>query len=265
MGETARMLRPFVITTYSPDASGVLVPVLPVQCIAFVGAATGACDLRPDHRRPRKTGPCFALTVIRCATHGSAFTLYPPGHVPHGRVAIAPISSTVSTATTETTTELLFSVDDSPLVVTAGPSRRALDWRVTLFDAALDAVEGQAWSRAPNGTQPKRWRTQVRRLALCALILGLRSTPEQCVGMAETLGIAPLALCDASKAFAVSAGFRSRGLAVCNALGLLTISRSLGDRLMIAGARGGCWGEPVRCDPRSGLLLALSRIAGSPP
>ncbi len=256
------MLRPFVITTYSPDLSGVPVPVLPVQCVACLGASAGACDLGINHRRTRKTGPCFALTVMRCATHGVAFTLYPQGHVPHGRVAIAPISSTARAGTTG---DLLWSADDSPLVVTIVRTQQSLDWRVTLFEAALDAVDAPAWSRGRKASPPNRWRTQGRRIVLCASILGLLSAPEERLGVAEAFAIAPLALSDVARSFVAATGFRARGQAVCNALDLLTISRSLGDKLLIAGARSHCWGAPVRCDSQSGRLLALSDAARAPP
>lgn len=281
-GATTRVFRPFVITTYAPDPSGVLVPVLPVQCIACPPASRGACLLRVDHRRPRKTGPGFALTVMSCATHDLAFTLYPPGHVPHGRVAIAPISSTTGAGTPS---ELLFAADNSPrererssIVATAIPSdpcvpaadsalpaRRALDWDVTVFEAARDAVDRRAWSRAREGTPPKRWRTQGRKIALGAAMLGLLSAPEPRLGIAEALGIAPLALSDVARSFVAATGFRARGQAVCDTLDLLTVSRSLGDRLLVAGAKSGCWGEPLRCDPHSGRLLALSNAARAPP
>jgi hypothetical protein len=260
--ETTPVLRPFVITTYCPDISGVPVPVLPVQCIACLGASVGACDLGVNHRRSRKTGPCFALTVMRCTTHGVAFTLYPQGHVPYGRVAIAPISST---ALAGTTGDLLFSADDSPLVVAAASTRRSLDWRVTVFEAALEAADARAWSRAGLTSLPNRWRTQGRRIALCASILGLLSVPEERVGTAAALAIAPLALSDVARSFVAATGFRARGQAVCNALDLLTISRCLGDKLLIAGARSHCWGAPVRCDSQSGRLLALSDAARAPP
>ena len=38
-----------------------------------------------DYYRERKTGPCVPVAVLKCATHGNGFTLYPCGHVPYGR------------------------------------------------------------------------------------------------------------------------------------------------------------------------------------
>ena len=38
--------------------------------------------------RDRKTGPEHPLRVVRCLTHENAFTLYPEGFVPYGRVPV---------------------------------------------------------------------------------------------------------------------------------------------------------------------------------
>jgi hypothetical protein len=56
-------------------------------------AGDAPCHLWVDHQRARKTGPCFQLTVVHCGLHRRAFTLYPPGHVPYGRIVVAPVSS----------------------------------------------------------------------------------------------------------------------------------------------------------------------------
>ena len=81
----------FVITPYLPGDDGVLSPKLPLMgpCSA---EHDGECRLSVDHRRARKTGPCFPITVMRCREHGHSFTLYPPGHVPYGRRAVAPVA-----------------------------------------------------------------------------------------------------------------------------------------------------------------------------
>jgi hypothetical protein len=79
--------RPFIVTRYDPDIGGALTPKMPSSCI-FATSDGKACRLTVDHLRKRKTGPCFPLTVVRCAEHGHAFTLYPRGHVPWGRRAV---------------------------------------------------------------------------------------------------------------------------------------------------------------------------------
>jgi hypothetical protein len=44
------------------------------------------------HTRERKAGPQIQVTVAQCRTHRRAFTLYPLGHVPYGRLAVAPVT-----------------------------------------------------------------------------------------------------------------------------------------------------------------------------
>lgn len=86
----------------------------PVEGIERCPLATvgEACDLAKHHLRDRKTGPGFALRVLYCATHGRHFTVYPPGYVPYGRQAMAP-------------------VDERGLV--AAPTQEAACWQATLF------------------------------------------------------------------------------------------------------------------------------------
>ena len=75
--------RCFVVTPYE-KAGDKLLPQLPDACPRGVEDGQ-ACRLFTDHFRARKTGPQFALCVMRCATHAIGFTLYPPGYTPWGR------------------------------------------------------------------------------------------------------------------------------------------------------------------------------------
>jgi hypothetical protein len=50
-----------------------------------------ACELVVHHWRERKAGPQIPVMVMQCKTHRRAFTLYPLGHIPYGRVAVAPV------------------------------------------------------------------------------------------------------------------------------------------------------------------------------
>ncbi len=76
-------------------------------------AAVGEiCKLERHSFRARKTGPRFALRILYCATHGHHFTVYPPGHVPYSRQAVAP-------------------VDERGQV--AAPEQEAACWQATLF------------------------------------------------------------------------------------------------------------------------------------
>jgi hypothetical protein len=234
--------RPFVISEYSLDVE----PEMPSHCLGRDRSAV-QCRLRVDHRRARKTGPGFPLVVVRCEAHRVAFTLYPPGHVPHGRVAIAPVNSRGE----------LPRPGDRPV----HPS--VLDWQVTVFEAALDAASGRAWPRSSSASGSHRWRTQCRRIAQCALLLGLRGTPPTATDHADALGIPSLALFDAMRSYALTAGYRARGAAIRSALGALPISRRIGDRLVRAGTLAGLWGEPFRCE--RGDLVALIRRGRAPP
>ncbi len=56
-----------------------------------MAAGFDGCRLVVHSYRGRKTGPGFALLVMYCHDHEKHFTVYPPGHVPYGRVAVAPV------------------------------------------------------------------------------------------------------------------------------------------------------------------------------
>jgi len=115
--------RYFVVTPYE-KAGDRLLPQLPDTCP--LGVEDGqACRLFTDHFRARKSGPQFALCVMRCRTHEIGFTLYPPGYPPWGR---------------------------KPWVREGGVAEREGEdnlagFRNTYFDAALEAAEGVYWPR----------------------------------------------------------------------------------------------------------------------
>lgn len=222
--EVARL--DFIVTPYEPASDGRLVPELPQE-----GPCRGdgeTCRLRVHHLRERSTGPCFPLTVLRCATHGRAFTVYPPGHVPYGRlalVALAPNGEAV---------------------------RGAEPFAGTLFEAARDAARGVAWPREQPGGSDKWWGTQGRRVWGAALLTGVapelpaRLRPE----LAGLLDVDLLVLTGEP----APAGYRSLGLAVCRVLDALYPGPCLVDRLGAAGALAGLWGEPLRFDPSTGVV-----------
>jgi len=158
--------RAFTVTPYVANAEGVMVASMPSIC-ARHEAGDAPCHLWVDHHRARKTGPCFALAVVHCGLHRRAFTLYPPGHVPYGRLAVAPVSSDGA---------LVKDVPSSEATPREA-SITALDWPGTLFGAAVDAAAGQAWPRRPP-TRPAHWRTQGRRLARGARLIGIGPAVE---------------------------------------------------------------------------------------
>ena len=106
-----------------------MVPVaLPERCLLSLDGAVGTCRVSEAFWRDRLTGPRHPLLVVRCRTHGVAFTLYPPGYVPYGRVPV------------------VCRVDDGSDVDRTG----------SLLGAALAASGGESWpsprSRSRTGT-----------------------------------------------------------------------------------------------------------------
>lgn len=189
-----------------------------------LGADGSLCDLRLHGYRARKTGPPFPLAVVRCVRHGGqAFTVYPPGHVPYGRVAIVP----------------------------DGEGRtRPIAPCGTMWDAAHDAAEGRRWPL--DGTAPADRRTQGRWLERGAALLGLELIPgdpaEELVAAALR---APLVtLREARSRYASAEGWTGRAEAILHALG--AIERPAG--LLVAGHIAGLWGRPSRWDPGGQVL-----------
>ncbi len=81
----------FVSAPYVATAGGVLRPMGRVDRCPLGG--DGVCRLTVQLYRPRKTGPGYPVQVLLCRTHGRSFTVYPPGHVPYGRIAVAPVDA----------------------------------------------------------------------------------------------------------------------------------------------------------------------------
>lgn len=209
------------------------------------GMARGeVCRLTVHHRRDRKTGPCFPLTVMWCREHRRGFTLYPPGHVPYGRLALAPVN-----------------FDDGPVCDEDG----AAAWSSTLFGAALDAEKAECWNRDDGsdnytgGGSDRWWSTQSRHLAHLARLVGVDPLldPLRQQRLSEVLVIALLLLVEQAKRITRCGGYRSRGRAVCAVLDALPKIRRLGDRLAAAGWISGLWGQPYRWEHETGSLRAL--------
>lgn len=80
--------RGFVVVAYGADEDGDMVAVKPKQCLASLSGAEGSCKMGEAGWRERTTGPCHPLQKVRCREHQIAFTLYPEGYVPYGRVPV---------------------------------------------------------------------------------------------------------------------------------------------------------------------------------
>lgn len=235
-GPAAR--RPFVITPYAEDGDGVLVPAMP---------AAGPCAERDrltclvwvDHVRARSTGPCFPLTVATCGTHGLAFTLYPPGHVPYGRTVMAPVTP-----------------DGRASLGAAGGE----PFGGTFFQAALDAALGQEWARESPGGSERWWGTQGRRLSASLLACGVWPQLEEAQreAVAAALGVALVLLREGAGLIAARPGYRSRGQAVRAVLERIWAGPCVLSRLMASGHLVGLWGEPYTWDAGRAQLRRIS-------
>jgi len=255
--------RPFIVTAYALGDGGEFMPVMPLACMAEGAGSDGdPCRIWLHHRRPRKTGPGFPLTVVECRTHGVAFTLYPPGYVPYGRVAIAPVDPEgrlLHESTEHGALEVGGSVDDDS---DAGPVARSLAWSSTLFRAAQDAAQGLPWPRVASGCDC--WRTQGRWIVLGATILGLMSATEGSM-TGDLLGVSALGQREAAAAYAAASGYRDRGQAVTLPLAELEQAGLLAlDQILVAGFVAARWGPPRRWDSRSGRLRRLVPRARAP-
>lgn len=223
---------------------------MPSACLR--ASPTERCRLADDHHRERKTGPCFALAVVRCRTHDHRFTLYPPGHVPYGRVAVAPVSA------------------DGEVVVKAADSgeRAATDraaqpgWDATVFAAADDAAAGRAWPRDGVAAGPwdgRRWRTQQRYLQTAGRLLGITAhSSRQQAHHARILDVPALELRTAQRLWSTAGGYRGRGAAIVAVLAAMPARRSLGDQLYDSGTIAGLWGRPSRWDPGGAVLWPVA-------
>jgi hypothetical protein len=234
-----------MIAPYSVGADGALVAAMPCSC-PWHAAGDGACNLWVDHHRDRKTGPCFALAVVRCGPHRHAFTLYPPGHVPYGRDAVAPVSADGAL------------VHDAPSAEESKPSEPPLAWTGTVFGAALDAAAGRPWPRR----HPARWRTQGRALVRGARLVGIAPRPRGDAlrhreRMARRLGVPTLGLIAGARRWDEARGYRARGAAIVSILDELERARTLADRMLSAGAVAELWGRAIRWEPASQVLRRL--------
>jgi hypothetical protein len=201
-------------------------------------AVTGdeACVLVVHHVRDRKTGPRIPVTVLQCRTHRRAFTLYPLGHIPYGRMAVAPVGLDG---------ELRWS-EGEPQV----GGKRQPAWRDTLFGPAFAALH----EATVKVTDPRWWATEApERLAQGATLLGIH--PDLSVQTADAIAyrleIPRLVLRQATDAYACARGRAARGHVIVGVLGELG-DRCLLDRVLVAGACAGCWGRVTRWDAASG-------------
>jgi hypothetical protein len=194
-----------------------------------------ACVLVVHHVRERKTGPRIPVTVLQCRTHRRAFTLYPHGHLPYGRLAIAPVGLDG---------ELLRATEGEPV-----DGKRPPAWSTTLFGSAFAAIHASTVKL----TDPRWWATEApERLAQGAAILGVHPalSVQAADAIAFRLEIPRLMHRQAADAYAHARGRAARGRVLVGVLGELGDACLL-DRLLAAGACAGCWGTVTRWDAAS--------------
>ncbi len=215
--------RHLVVTPYEADGDNRMVPQIPDICPIRVKDGQ-SCRLFLDHRRSRKTGPCFPLTVLRCRTHETAFTLYPPGYTPWGRKKWAPVAP-----------------DGTALTSESG----ALRFQDTYFEAATVAAEGIVWAREKEFDEDFRnpsFPTQQCHLERALRLLGLKGEPAWAEAVAQTLSIPGQRLHDAVQAIRWPSDLCTLGQAVIDVLtDIPVVLRDLFERLAACGAAVGLW------------------------
>lgn len=220
--------RIFVTAAYVGPGEGVA-PVArkPLRCpLAEPGER---CRIWLHHHRERATGPRHRLMVVSCRDHGRAFTVYPPGHVPHGRVAVAPASQEGGVL----------------------PDGDGDQWAGTVFAAAVDAAEERPWPSESPADDPRRRRTQGRHLELGERLLGLAPdlTDEQRAIVAEYLRVPTMLLREA--VVGPGSPWNERGRAIASVLAELELTSSLPERLLAAGSCVKLWPVPWLSEPGS--------------
>jgi hypothetical protein len=215
--------RHFVVTPYEPDGD-MLLPQLPDTCP--VAAQDGqCCRLFQDHFRARKTGPAFALCVMRCRTHETGFTLYPPGYTPWGRRPW---------------------VGEGVGAQVEGEVKDNAEWfRNTYFEAALDAAEGVFWPREKisdaDFATPSDL-TQECYLSRAIRLLGMNQEPPQREIFAQLLRLPGQILNDGARIIGQAPNRADLGRAVCTVLEAIPSTLScVFESLAICGAAVGLW------------------------
>ena len=215
--------RYFVVTPYE-KAGDQLLPQLPDTCPRGVEDGQ-ACRLFTDHFRARKTGPRFALGVMRCRTHEIGFTLYPPGYPPWGR---KPWVREGVVAKVEDDLE-----------------DNAERFRNTYFDAALEAAQRVFWPREKtidsDFATPSDL-TQECHLSRAIRLLGINQEPSLREVFAQLLYIPGQILHDAARIIGQQPHLADLGRAVCTVLAAIpsTLTRVF-ESLAIGGATVGLW------------------------
>jgi len=177
--------------------------------------------------RQRKTGPEIALVVARCHVHELHFTVYPPGHVPYGRAAVAP-------------------VDLAGRPVGSMEGDGGLGFAGTAWEPVQSAAQGERYGECgdPRGSR----RTQGRRLRWAALLLGLCAPVRLRERLSSVLGVPALTLHEAAAGYGANSSWRARAHTLMRVVSQV-LAAGRASVLLHAGQVAGLWGRPSRWDP----------------
>jgi len=169
---------------------------------------------------------------MRCSRHRLAFTVYPAGHIPYGRVSLVALAP-----------------DGSELA--GGGS--------SVLDAAADASAKKRWPRdgAPDDLAVAT--TQRRRIEEAAALLGLGVGAATPTTAAAVLQLPEGRLVETARRLSESSDLVTVGREVKTLVAILARrgSRWLMDRFALLGHLAGWWGRPWRWLSRPPRLLAL--------
>ena len=222
--------RAFVTTPYVIEG-GKLVAVVPARGPCWRDNAP--CAIGLDHERRRKTGPPFGwVAVMRCSKHRLAFTVYPAGHVPYGRV---------------------------PLVALAPDGSELADGGSSVLQAASDARAERRWPRDGAPEDLAVATTQRRRVDEAATLLGLGVGAATPTVAAAALQVAEGRLVETARRLSESRRLVTLASEVMTLVETLARrgGRWLMDRFALLGHLAGWWGRPWRWISRPPRLLAL--------
>lgn len=132
-----------------------------------------------------------------------------------------------------------------------------------MFQAALDAKDGDLWPAGSPRTDPRRRRTQIRRLKRTETLLGLRSADASAI--ARALDVPTLALLDAQREVESARSTGNRGAIIGRLLREVPVRPGVLDAVLIAGALTGVWGPPIRWEPARQRPRFLAPPPGLPP
>lgn len=219
------MTTPYLVSEAGTSA------VIPARGPCCGGDGAEPCSIGFHHKRRRKTGPPQGwVAVMRCSSHGLAFTAYPAGHVPYGRaplVVVAPDGSDVA----------------------GGVSSGAMA-------AAMDARKGRLWPR--EGAADWVQGTQRRRVQEAATLLGLAASEPDAAVAAAVLHLPTGRLVEVAGRLAESRDLVTWGREVIGVVESLVRrgGRWLMDRFAVLGHLAGWWGKPWRWVSRGAPRLS---------